>query len=212
MKIYIILGILLLLSIPSFAQGLSIGIETGGIYSKQSNIEETLFDPQRKTFYVGANVNYPFKKRGSLTTGLHYLRQGYKHSTCHIYPEGVENLLIGKLDYVTLPLSVNFHFDKKRRLYTGLGTYFAFNLFAKQDFAPPRGGCQIFYPEDIQGSIYNLYVGAMASIGYKFFDNEYFHFDALLKYYRSIRGISYYASNRSLLFTVSFNYKLSSNK
>ena len=99
MKIIIFLILIIITTLPIFAQKISIVGETGGVSSINTDYKVTDFENRRNTYYVGLNLNYNYTDKITYTTGLHYLQQGYKHKTCYIFEEGVINELVVKLDY-----------------------------------------------------------------------------------------------------------------
>ena len=128
MKSIIFLILTIMTTSSLFAQKNSIGGETGAMSSINTDYEVTDFENRRNTYYVGLNFNYNYTEKITFTSGLHYLQQGYKHKTCYIFEEGVKNELVGKLDYIILPISVNFSFGKSNRLIATIGAYGGLNV------------------------------------------------------------------------------------
>ena len=98
-----------------FGQKSSIGGEFGISSSINNDYKVTDFENRKNTYYGGLNFNYQFNDRLSFATELHLLQQGYKHSTCYTFKEGVKNQLVGKIDYLTIPVSVSIHFSEIKK-------------------------------------------------------------------------------------------------
>ncbi|MCF8219304.1 MAG: PorT family protein [Bacteroidales bacterium] len=213
-----ILIILALLSTSAiFGQRISIGSEAGFISSINTDYTITDFENRRNTYYSGLNVNYKYNHRLSFTSGIHYLRQGYRHSTCYIFEEGVKNQLTGKIDFLTLPLIANIHIGKSKRFVASVGLLGNYNIKAVQDYPEPIGGCLIGYPEDLTETTQNFGFGGIAGIGYKLFDNDNFEGIFMIKYYQGLSNtfknpysFDYDINKRysSVLSTLTLNYKL----
>lgn len=202
---------------PIFAQNISIGGEVGFISSINTDFKVTDFENRRNTYYVGLNLNYNYTQKITFVSGLHYLQQGYKHKTCYIFEEGVKNELVGKLDYILLPISINLNLGKSNRLITTIGVYGGRNVNAVQDYPEPIGGCEIYYPSDISNVTSKLIFGGLVGMGLKIYESEKIVLKSMLKYYQ---GLSNSMSNNhsydivwkdkysSLLMTVTLDYKL----
>ncbi|MBL0008426.1 MAG: hypothetical protein IPP25_14945 [Saprospiraceae bacterium] len=72
----------------AIGQKFSIGSEVGIISSINTNYNLTDYQNRRNTYYAGININYQVVSSLSFTTGLHYVRQGYRHATCYISEDG----------------------------------------------------------------------------------------------------------------------------
>ena len=205
---------LVLISSTLSAQKLSLGIETGLISSINTDYCLTDFENRRNTYYIGLNVNCNLNERLSLTTGLHYLRQGYRHKTCYIFEEGVKNELKGKIDYMIIPLSLNVNIGRSNKFLTTLGLYGAYNSRAIQDYPEPIGGCKIYYIRDLTDYTNNYYIGGLIGMGYRIFDNDKLQINSMLKYYQSLsntydnKHIENNRKNSSVLITLTINYKI----
>lgn len=116
MKHLTILLILLLTCTTAFSQKWSVGAELGAISSVSQKFESTNFNNRRHTYVAGLKLNYAYNTRLSFSTGLQYLRLGYRHPTCYIFEEGVKNELTGKIDYLVVPLLANIHMLQSRKL------------------------------------------------------------------------------------------------
>lgn len=208
MRKYLVLFICLFISLPNFGQKLSIGLETGFISSLNTTQGNKDFENNRNTFFTGFTLDYQINNKLSIQSGIQYLRQGYQHSTCYIYPESIENKLIGELDYVALPLTAKLSIGKNNRFFVFLGGYGAYNINARQRYPDPLGGCQIYYPSNIRDNVYDAHFGAIAGVGFKLIDNDNLTLDANAKYYHSLGGINDYGDNRSLILDLSLKVKL----
>lgn len=216
-KITLILILAIITPSLIFAQKISIGGEIGFISSKNTDYQLVDIQNRRNTYYSGINLNYNYNERITLTTGIDYLQQGYRHKTCYIFEEGVKNELVGKLDYLILPVSINFHIGKRNKFITTIGVYGGWNINASQDYPEIIGGCEIYYPKDISNATQKYIFGSLLGVGYNIYQNEKIEIKSLLKYYL---GISNTMSNNhphdivwkdrysSLLMTFTISYKL----
>jgi hypothetical protein len=199
------------------AQKLIIGSEIGLISSINTDYNLTDIENRRNTYYSGLNVNYNFNERLTFTTGLHYLRQGYRHKTCYIFEEGVKNELAGKLDYLIIPLALNVNFGRSNKILTTAGIYGAYNIKAVQDYPEPIGGCKIYYIEDLSDYTYDYTLGGIIGAGYRIFENDKFQINSMIKYYQGLKNaskveeIDIKRKYSSALITVTINYKISTD-
>jgi hypothetical protein len=201
-----------------FGQNFSIGGEFGVTSSINNYYKVTDFENRRNTYYGGLSFNYQYNDRLSFSTGLHYLRQGYRHSTCYIFQEGVKNQLVGKIDYLTIPVSVNIHFLKSRKLITTFGLLGGYNVKAVQDYPEPIGGCEIYYTPDLTSSTQEFSLSGIVGIGYKAFENDKIELIPIIKYYHGLTNtfrnpigempLIIKRKYSSVLITISINYKL----
>jgi hypothetical protein len=202
----------------SFGQKFTVGSEIGFVSSINTDYKVTDIENRRISYYTGLNLNYISGDRLSITTGFHYLRQGYRHSTCYIFEEGVKNELIGKIDYLMIPLSVNIHVLKSRKLIATFGISGACNIKAVQDYPEPIGGCYIYYIRDLTPFIREYSINGIAGIGYKIIENEKYELISTFKYYQGLTNsfnnpytdiqLNIERKYSSALLTVQFNYKL----
>jgi hypothetical protein len=137
----------------SFSQKVSLGSEVGIVSSINTDFNIINIENRRNSYFIGLNLNCKYYNRVSFTTGFQYLRQGYRHSTCYTFEEGVKNQLVGKIDYLAIPISANIHLLKSRRLITSFGLIGAYNIKAIQDYPKPIGGCEIYYEPDLTKTI-----------------------------------------------------------
>lgn len=218
MKKILTILITLMATTSSFGQKFSVGSEVGIISSINTNYKITDFKNRRNTYYSGVNFNYKYDSRVTFTTGFHYLRQGYRYSTCYIFEEGVKNQLVGKIDYLAIPITANIHFLKSRKLITTLGLLGAYNIKAVQDHPEPIGGCYIFYIPDLTDFIKNYSVSGIIGLGYKVFETEKVELISSIKYYQGITNtfnnpytdtsLNIDRKYSSAVMTINFNYKL----
>lgn len=202
----------------AFGQKFSIGGEFGVTSAINNDYEVTDFENRRNTYYGGLNFNYQYNDRLSFSTGLHYLRQGYRHSTCYIFEEGVKNQLVGKIDYLTIPVLVNIHFLKSRKLITTVGLSGGYNVKAVQDYPESIGGCLIYYPPDLTSYTKEFSLSGIVGIGYKVFENEKIELIPMIKYYQGLTNtyknpypdlsLNIDKKYSAALMTVNLNYKL----
>ena len=151
---------------------MTVGPEIGVISSFDTGYNFTDFENRRTTYFAGVNVNYRISDHFSVTSGVQYLRLGYQHETSYEFPEGVKNRLVGKIDYLILPLEVKYHFGKANKLYTSLGILFGYNIKAVQDYPDRIGGCEIYYLPDISDSVDDFGIGGNVGLGYTVFSND----------------------------------------
>lgn len=216
-KITILTFLIILTSISfSFGQKFSLGSEVGFISSINTDFKITDIENRRNSYFIGLNLNYKYDDRLSFTSGLHYLRQGYRHSTCYIFEEGVKNQLVGKIDYLTIPISANIHLLKSRRLITSFGLIGAYNIKAVQDYPNPIGGCLIYYEPDLTKTRKQYSVYGNIGIGYKLLDNDKIELISYIRYFQGLTNtmknpfpnITWVDRHSSLLLSIGFNYKL----
>jgi hypothetical protein len=211
------LTMILITTTAVFGQGFTMGGEFGIISSISNDYKITDFENRRNTYYVGMNFNYKYNDRLSFSTGLHYLQQGYRHSTCYIFEEGVKNQLVGKVDYLTIPVSANIHILKSRKLITTFGLLGGFNIKAVQDYPEPIGGCEIYYTTDLTSSIQDFSISGIIGIGYEIFENDKIELISMLKYYKGLTNnynthtdlpLKIDTKYSATLMTINLNYKL----
>lgn len=185
----ILLTMILATTTIVFGQKFTIGGEFGINSSINNDYEITDFQNRRNTYYGGLNLNYQFNERLSFSSGLHYLRQGYRHSTCYIFEEGVKNQLVGKIDYLSIPLAVNLHLLKSRKLIATLGLLSGFNINAIQDYPEPIGGCEIYYLPDLSSVTQDFSLSGIIGIGYKVLETNRVELIPTFKYYQGLSNI-----------------------
>lgn len=201
-----------------FGQKFSIGGEFGATSSINNDYKVTDFENRRNTYYGGVNFNYQYNNRLSFSTGLHYLRQGYRHSTCYIFEEGVKNQLVGKIDYLTIPITANIHMLKSRKLVFNFGILGAYNIKAVQDHPEPIGGCAIYYIPNLTDFTRDYAIMGILGVGYKIYENSRFELVSNIKYYQGLTNsfnnpfpdINWNIDRKysSAVMTINFNYKL----
>ena len=187
MRVTALLATLLFItSTTVFGQKFSIGAEFGVVSSINDDYKLTDYEHRRNTYYAGLNFNYKHNERVTYSTGLHYLKQGYRHSTCYIFDEGVKNQLVGKIDYLIIPVTANISFLKSRNLIATIGLLGGYNIKAVQDYTEPKGGCEIYYARDLTTTTQNLSLSGIVGIGYKIFENEKIELIPMVKYYQGL--------------------------
>jgi hypothetical protein len=214
-QLFTLLITILILSTLS-GQKLSVGSEVGIISSQSLRYNLENIENRRNTYYAGINVNYSFNERFEISSGLHYLRQGYRYKTCYNFEEGVKNELVGKIDYLMVPIAFNMSWGKSKRFFTSIGFYGGYNIKAFNDFPEPIGGCMIAYQEDLSFIYKDFMLGGMVGAGYKILDTESYQLNSTVKYYQGLSNTSenpfeyIHLENRfsSFLLTLQFNYKI----
>ncbi|MDP2189165.1 MAG: outer membrane beta-barrel protein [Sphingobacteriaceae bacterium] len=164
--------VFLLTSTTAFGQKLSVGAELGAISSISESYESTDFNNRRHTYLAGVKLNYAYNTRLSFSTGLQYLRLGYRRTTCYIFEEGVKNELTGKIDYLVVPLLANVHMLRSRRLVFTFGLLPGVNIKAVQDHPDPIGGCLIGYIKDLRPYTQSFTLKGQLGLGYTLFETE----------------------------------------
>jgi hypothetical protein len=200
----------------SFGQKISVGSEFGFISSVNTEYKIIEIEKRRNSYFLGLSLNYKYTERLSFTSGFHYLRQGYRHSTCYFFDEGVKNQLVGKIDYLSIPISANINLLKSRRLITSIGLIGGYNVKAVQDYPKPIGGCKIYYEPDLTRTIKHYSVFGSIGIGYQLLNNDKFELISNIRYVQGLTNImkSPYPNitlvdrYSSLLLAIAFNYKL----
>ena len=214
----IFVTMILMTTTAVFGQEFSIGGEFGVSSSINNDYKVTDFENRRNTYYGGLNFDFKYNDRLSFSTGLHYLRQGYSHSTCYIFEEGVKNQLVGKIDYLTIPVSANMHFLKSRKLIATFGLLGGYNIKAVQDYPESIGGCEIYYIPDLTSFTQEFSLSGIVGIGYKIFENDKIELIPMVKYFQGLTNTfknPYPGSSLNIdrkysaaLMTVKLNYKL----
>lgn len=216
MRIILTFVITLVTVTISNGQKFSVGGEFGLISSINTDYKVTDFENRRNSYYTGLNLNYKYDDRLSFTTGFHYLRQGYRHSTCYIFEEGVKNELVGKFDYLAIPLSVNIHLLKSRKLIATFGLLGAYNIKAVQEHPERIGGCSIYYIPDLSDRTQDNSLSGIVGIGYKILEIEKFEIIPTIRYFHGLNNsfknpytdipLKIERKYSSAVLTVNFNY------
>lgn len=176
--------------------------------SLNSNYAMSDWDNRRQAFNGGINLSYSLRPRLSISSGFHILSQGYQHTTCYWFREEVKNRLVGKLDYLSIPLVVNLHAGKEGRLYFSAGLYGAYNIRAVQQHPEPLGGCDIYYIPDLSERTKDIHFGAILGLGYRILDLDAWQVDLRLRGLRSLGKIDEYRTSHSFLLNIGVNYSL----
>lgn len=176
----------LILSLPALAQKYSVGAEFGAISSVSQKFESPNFNNRRHTYVAGLKLNYAYNTRLSFSTGLQYLRLGYRHTTCYIFEEGVKNELTGKIDYLVVPLLANIHMLQSRKLIFTFGLLPGINIKAVQDYPDFIGGCQVYYTKDLRHSTSSFTWKGQLGLGYTLFETERFKGIASMNFVRRL--------------------------
>ena len=130
--------------------------------------------------------------------------------------EGID--LVGKFDYLSIPVLANVHLLKSRKLILSIGLLGEYNFKAVQDYPRVHGGCEYYYFPDLSDVTKEYSFSAIAGIGYKVLEKDKFELITALKYYHGLTNtyqlpqpdihISIDRRYSSVLMTLSFNYKL----
>ena len=199
------------------AQHFSLGVESGVISSTNSDYSIFNVENRRTTYYSGLNSTYHFNQRVSVTTGFHYLRQGDKEPTptCFLYEEGIKKEMVAKIDYLIIPLTVNFHLGAANKFQTSVGIFGGYNVKAFNDYPEPMGGCDLFVSTDLSYTTTNFSFGGILGAGYTVFENDKLQITPMIKYYQGISNTfpkmeHFKIENRysSALLTLNLNYKI----
>lgn len=186
-------GIFLILLVTitnySFGQKFSLGSELGIISSINTESEGADFENRRNTYYTGFKINYNFNDLLSLSTGFHYLRQGYKNSIESIFGEGSKNELIGKIDYHAIPILANIHFLKSRKIIVSLGFLASFNSKAIQESYLNIGDKEVYSTSRISEYTKDKAYFGIVSAGFKLFENDKVELISSIKYYQGLTDI-----------------------
>ncbi len=186
MKGAILLLTMVLVTTNVFGQNFTIGGEFGVSSSINNDYEITDFENRRNTYYAGLNLNYQFNERITFSLGLHLLRQGYRHSTCYVFEEGVKNQLVGKIDYLTMPITANFYLLKSRKLVTTIGLLGGYNTKARQVYPEQIGGCDIYYVPDLSLVTQDFSWSGIIGLGYKVVETNRIELIPMVKYYQGL--------------------------
>ncbi len=210
-----IFSFLFLFSSTSFAQKLSFGVEAGLISSQPYNSFFSSLKSRRNSFNIGLNLNYQISESISLTTGLHYLRQGYKRKIWFGLDPVEEVKVVDKFDNLAVPLAVNFHLLKSKRLMVQLGINVVYNFNTKLDNIEFSA-----YQNDISSNLRNFNLQTTFGIGYKIIKNEDSDLSIMLKSSPGISNITstgsffsrYAPKNHSFSANLIYNFKLKKSK
>src|SRR5690606_10888776 len=97
---------------------------------------------------------------------------------------GVKNQLIGKIDYLAVPVLANMHLLPSRNLILSIGFLSAFNIQAIQEHPEPIGGCDFGYISDLSDFTNDLSFSGMVGIAFTIFKTPQFEVISSLKYYQ----------------------------
>ena len=198
------------------SQNISIGGEFGVVSSINSDYNIADFENRRNSYFGGVNFDLKIRDRLSFSTGIHYLKMGYRHSTCYVFEEGVKNQLTGKFDYVTIPISVNIKLLKSKKLITTFGFLLGYNTNATQDYPEPKSGCKIYYIPDMTLYTQEFSLSGIVGVGYKIFESNRIELIPTLNYSQGLNNtykvpsqdLNIVKKYRAMRLTVKINYKL----
>ena len=182
----IIVALILILACPILnAQKVSIGMELGTISSLSKNFSEPKIENIRHTYYTGLNVNYHFNEKLEFATGLHYLRQGYKHSIQYTFLPGVKSELTTKFDYLIVPTALNINIGKANNFSVTAGIYNGLNIKAAQDYSEEATlglHNDIYYDPDLFDVTEKHLLGGIIGVSYKSNINDKLQIKSNVKY------------------------------
>ncbi|PJX24605.1 hypothetical protein CAP47_03740 [Psychroflexus sp. S27] len=107
---------------------------------------------------LGVYGNYFLNNRWSLRTGLLYQKMGTNKVDFFIFTDEYSE----RINYITVPLTINYHFGKKRNWYVNYGASVGFATSAEADYNDGNGFVNI---DNLANS---TQFGINAGIGYKF--------------------------------------------
>lgn len=134
-----------------FEPGANLGLSLAGVSASGENNTET-----RVTFNVGVSGEYYFSDRWGVKLKLISDNKGFSNGKITDENFNTKTTEI-QLNYVTVPLTANWHFSKHRRWYIGLGPYWGLLTSAKDS------ELKADIKNQINGSDYGIAYG----IGYK---------------------------------------------
>lgn len=176
----------LFFSTSAFGQRIAYGIELGGIVSRDMRFELRNAQNYRYTYFAGTNVLVSPGNKVGYITGIHYLRQGYQHSTCYLVEPGTNSNLIGKVDQIAIPFGIRGSLFKSNRFFGELGLYGAYNIKAFADVPVAIGGCEIGYVSDLRPMTQPWSLGSMVGLEYVISTNHRKEFGVNLRYYQGL--------------------------
>lgn len=192
-------------------QKFTLGSEVGVISTLSYGYSSVDFNSRRNTYFTGLNITYKLSSRVSLSSGMYYVRQGRNFNTCTYNTDETKYDVTNKYDNLAMPLTINFHLLKSRKLIINTGILGAYNLMAINEFAKITN-CETSYPTYLSSDTQDFSLIGTLGFGYKFFENDKIECISTLKWFQSIR------KNRnpeprytSTIVAFSFNYKLNQN-
>lgn len=161
MKKFWLASVAFLFTAASFAQGkgkVEFGAFIGPNWSTVSN--DDYAGETHYSFNAGARMEYYFSDSWGLKVGLIYDRKGWDED--FIVVDGDAYLTDFKLDYLTIPVTANWHFGNDRAWYLHFGLYYGILLNA-EDTA---------FGFDLKDEFKTSDFGLAYGIGYKFTLND----------------------------------------
>ncbi len=172
--------------LPVFGQRIAFSLESGGILSRDQRFDYFGISYYRKSYFLGADVLVSPKNKTSYVAGIHYLRQGYQHSTCYIVAPGANSNLIGKIDQLAIPFLIRKKLFNSDQLFASLGLYVAHNVRAFADVPVAIGGCEIGYVSDLRPMNKLWSAGSVVGLEYVVHQKERHELGLHLRYYQGI--------------------------
>lgn len=107
---------------------------------------------------LGIYANYFFNNRWSLRSGLSYQKMGTEGIDFLIFTDDYSE----RTNYITLPLTANYHFGTRRNWYINYGISVGFLIDAEANYNDGNGFV------DINNLANSIQIGLNSGIGYKF--------------------------------------------
>ena len=128
-------------------------------YSTSYQLHSLLFGSSSVSgIQLGVSVNYFLNNRWSLRSGLSYQKMGTNNVDFSIFTDEYSE----RTYYITVPLTVNYHFGIKRNWYVKYGVGIGFLTNAEADYNDGNGFV------DINNIAHSTQFGINGGIGYKF--------------------------------------------
>jgi len=87
-------------------------------------------------FITGVGLQYYFGKMFSLSSGISFTRKGYSYVDTsysnYFYGSFYDSNIQNNIDYLTVPLTINFYLNKSKNYYIGFGAYSSFLMNARE--------------------------------------------------------------------------------
>src|SRR5690606_3756104 len=128
-------------------------------YSSSNHLDSFLFGSSPVSgIQLGIYGNYFINNRWSLRTGLLYQKMGVNNYDLAIFI----NEYSERTNYITVPLTVSYHFGAKRNWYMNYGIGVGFLTYAEANYGNGNGFV------DINNLANSTHFGVNGGIGYKF--------------------------------------------
>ncbi len=108
----------------------------GGVTMNQDFGEDKDIHNMSVGFTSGVGLQYYFGKILSISSGISFIRKGYSNVDTsysnYYYGSFYDSNTKNDIDYLSVPLTVNFYLNKNRNYYIGLGAYSSFLMNARE--------------------------------------------------------------------------------